>query len=309
MRVFMFPGQGSQYVGMGKAAYEASQKAREVFTTAEEITGLPIKKLCFEGPLEELTRTLNLQPALTAVNLAIFEALKERGFEGEIFCGHSLGEYSALYASGITSLEDTFRLVLKRGELMEEAAQRFPGEMYAVIGLSKEKLEEIVKRARERGVVALANHNTPVQIVITGEKEAASLAARLAKEAGAKRVVKLKVSGAYHSPLMREAAEKFREFLKGIVFNKPSGHFFSNVSTHREEDPARIKALMGEQIESPVRWVEEIQNIFTFGGREFVEIGPKNVLSGLVKKILPAEDIRIYPLEDPNSLETNSLEK
>ncbi|NPA49006.1 MAG: ACP S-malonyltransferase [Thermodesulfobacteria bacterium] len=303
MRVFMFPGQGSQYVGMGKAAYESSEAARKVFEIAEEITRIPLRKLCFEGPLEDLTRTLNLQPALTAVNLAVFHALEERNFGAEIFCGHSLGEYSALYASGVISLEDTFRLVLRRGELMEEAARRFPGEMYAVIGLPREKLEEIVARAQERGVVALANHNSPVQIVITGEKEAAGLAAKLAKEAGAKRVVKLKVSGAYHSPLMKEAAREFQKLLNEIPFQKPQKHFFSNVSAQREEDPSRIRDLMGKQIESPVRWVEEIENIFAFGGREFVEVGPKNVLAGLVKKILPSEEISVRTIEDPKLLE------
>ena len=299
MRVFMFPGQGSQYVGMGKGVYEASSSARRVFEVAEEITSLPIRELCFEGPLEELTRTLHLQPALTAVNLAVYEALKDKGLEPQIVCGHSLGEYSALYAAGIISLEDTFRLVLKRGELMEREAKRRPGAMYAVIGLARERLEEIVKKAQEKGIVSLANHNTPVQIVITGEEEAVSFAAELAREAGAKRVVRLKVSGGYHSPLMAEAARDFRVFLEEVPFSPPKKHFFSNVSAKREEDPARLKELMGEQIESPVRWVEEIENIYAFGGREFVEVGPKNVLSGLVKKILPTEGVKIAAVEIP----------
>ncbi|AEH44014.1 malonyl CoA-acyl carrier protein transacylase [Thermodesulfatator indicus DSM 15286] len=298
MRVFMFPGQGSQYVGMGKAAYDNFSEAKRVFEVAEKVTGLPIKKLCFEGPMEELTRTFNLQPALTAVNLAIYEALKAQNFEPEIVCGHSLGEYSALYSAGIVSLEDVFRLVLKRGELMEREAQRRPGEMYAVIGLSRQKLEEILLKAREKGIVALANHNTPVQIVITGEKEATSYAAGLAKEAGA-RVVKLKVSGAYHSPLMAQAAEDFKTFLKEIPFHSPQKIFFSNVSARAEEDPNEIKKLMGEQIESPVRWVEEIENIFAAGGRDFIEVGPKTVLTGLVKKILPVEKISLRNVENP----------
>ncbi|OAG27837.1 ACP S-malonyltransferase [Thermodesulfatator autotrophicus] len=298
MRVFMFPGQGSQYVGMGKAAYESSAEAKRVFEIAEKITGLPIRKLCFEGPLEELTRTLNLQPALTAVNLAIYEALQEKNFFPDIVCGHSLGEYSALYAAGIVSLEDVFRLVLKRGELMEREAERNPGEMYAVIGLSREKLEELLLKAQTKGTVTLANHNTPVQIVITGEKEAASYAAFLAKEAGA-RVVKLKVSGAYHSPLMAQAARDFKAFLREIPFNPPQRIFFSNVSAKREDDPKKIKELMGEQIESPVRWVEEIENIFAAGGREFVEVGPKTVLTGLVKKILPLQEVSLRNIENP----------
>ncbi len=303
MRVFMFPGQGSQYVGMGQSVYAVSEAARRVFEIAEEITGLPVRKLCFEGPLEELTRTLYLQPALTAVNLAVFSALQEKGFEPEIVCGHSLGEYSALFAAGIISLEDTFRLVLKRGELMEEAAQKYPGAMYAVIGLDRAKLEEIVAQAQVKGLVALANHNTPEQLVITGETEATAHAAELAKKAGAKRVVKLKVSGGYHSPLMKEAAQAFKTFLKDIPFSAPKKHFFSNVSAEKEEDPERIKELMGQQIESPVRWVEEIQNIYAFGGREFVEVGPRNVLTGLVKKILPGK-VRLITIEDPKTLES-----
>ncbi|WP_456370274.1 ACP S-malonyltransferase [Thermodesulfatator atlanticus] len=302
MRVFMFPGQGSQYVGMGKAAYEKSQAAQKVFLVAEEITGLPIRELCFEGPLSELTRTLNLQPALTAVNLAVLEALRAKNIDADICCGHSLGEYSALYAAGIVSLEDVFRLVMKRGELMEQAAEKFPGEMYAVIGLKREILEELLKKAQEKGIVTLANHNTPEQIVITGEKEAATLAASLAKEAGA-RVVKLKVSGAYHSPLMAEAAQEFKNFLKDIPFAPPQKRFFSNVSAKEEKDPAKIKELMGKQIESPVRWVEETQNIFAAGGREFIEIGPKTVLCGLIKKILPPEQIVINAIEDPEKID------
>ncbi len=298
MRVFMFPGQGSQYVGMGKAAYEASAKAQEVFHLAEDICQLPIRKLCFEGPLSELTRTFHLQPALTAVNIAVFEALKEKGVEPVFVCGHSLGEYAALYAAQVVSLEDTFRLVLKRGELMEKAAETRPGAMYAVIGLSREKLAEIIDQVRDKGVVALANHNTPEQIVITGEEEAVSAAAEAAKQAGA-RVVRLKVSGAYHSPLMAEAAEEFRAFLEGIPFSPPSHRFFSNVTASEVKEAEEIKRLMGLQIESPVRWVEEIENIYAAGGQEFIEVGPKNVLTNLVKKILGGRAFSVCAVEDP----------
>ncbi len=298
MRVFMFPGQGSQYVGMGKAAYEASAKAKEVFALAEEVCRWSVKKLCFEGPLSELTRTLHLQPALTAVSIAVYEALKERGVESEIVCGHSLGEYAALYAAGVLSLEDTFRLVLKRGELMEKAAKSHPGAMFAVIGLERKKLEEIAAQAQEKGVVALANHNAPEQIVITGEEEAVCAAAEAAKEAGA-RVVRLKVSGAYHSPLMAEAAQEFRSFLEGITFSPPRKRFFSNVTAEEVSSPEEIKRLMGLQIERPVRWVEEIENIYAAGGREFIEVGPKNVLANLVKKILKGREFSTCSVENP----------
>ncbi len=306
MLVFLFPGQGSQYVGMGKAAFEVSKKAKEVFSVAEEITGLPIKRLCFEGPLSELTRTYYLQPALTAVNLAIYEALQEKGIIPEIVAGHSLGEYSALYAAQVVSLEDVFRLVLKRGELMEEAAKKRPGAMYAVIGLSRSLLEEIVYSVSEKGIVALANHNSPEQIVITGEEEATELAAQMAKEKGA-RVVRLKVSGAYHSPLMKEAAKEFSIFLESIPFNTPQKTIFFNVSASSTSHPDEIKALMGKQIESPVRWVEEIENIYQTGGRIFLEIGPKNVLTNLVKKILKGKSGYFSAIEDPKTVEIPSF--
>ncbi len=299
MLVFLFPGQGSQYVGMGKRALEASKRAQEVFHCAEEVTGLPLTQLCLEGPLSELTRTYYLQPALTAVNLAIYEALKEKGIVPEIVAGHSLGEYSALYAAGVVSLEDVFRLVLKRGELMEQAAEKSPGAMYAIIGLSHTILEEIVKLASEKGVAALANHNSPEQIVITGEEEPTELAARIAKERGA-RVVRLKVSGAYHSPLMREAAREFSSFLEFVSFNTPKKTIFFNVSASSANQPDEIKDLIAKQIESPVRWVEEIENIYQTGGRIFLEVGPKNVLTNLAKKILKGKSGYFVSVEDPS---------
>jgi [acyl-carrier-protein] S-malonyltransferase len=281
---------------MGRDVFESVAVARKVFETAEQITGLPLKRLCFEGPLEELTRTYHLQPALTAVNLAYLEALRERGEEAEIVCGHSLGEYSALYAAGVLSLEDVFRLVLKRGELMEREAERKPGAMYAVIGLARNLLEELVKEASSKGVVALANHNAPDQIVITGEERATERVALLAKEKKA-RVVRLKVSGAYHSPLMAEAAREFASFLREITFLRPSKYFFSNVTASLVEDPEEIRELMGKQIQHPVRWVEEIEHIYEFGGRHFLEVGPKNVLTNLTKKILRGKEAVIEALE------------
>ncbi len=301
--VFLFPGQGSQYVGMGQVALEVSPRAKKVFTVAEEVTGLPLRRLCLEGPLSELTRTYHLQPALTAVNLAVYEALRERGVEPEMVAGHSLGEYSALYAAGVVGLEDVFRLVLKRGELMEREAERHPGAMYAVIGLPRSVLEEIVREASQKGIVALANHNSPEQIVITGEEEATSLAAELAKGKKA-RVVRLKVSGAYHSPLMAEAAKDFAAFLEEISFHPPKKTIFFNVSASSAADPKEIKALMGKQIESPVRWVEEVENIYQAGGRTFLEIGPKNVLTNLVKKILKGKEIRLAAIEDPQAIDS-----
>ncbi len=298
MLAFVFPGQGSQYVGMGKAALENSAKARQVFEVAEEVTKLPLRELCLEGPLTELTRTYNLQPALTAVNIAIYEAVREKGLEPEVVAGHSLGEYSALYAAGIVGLEDVFRLVLKRGELMEREAAKHPGAMYAVVGLAREILEDLVKQAQDKGVVALANHNSPEQIVITGEEEPTALVAQMAKEKGA-RAIRLKVSGAYHSPLMAEAARDFTQFLATIPFAPPKKAMFFNVSAAQASDPEEIKALMGRQIESPVRWVEEAEAMYAYGARTFVEIGPKNVLTNLLKKILSPGEVQLFAIEDP----------
>ncbi len=302
MLAFVFPGQGSQYVGMGQAALEDSAQARQVFEVAEEVTKLPLRRLCLEGPLSELTRTYNLQPALTAVNIAVYEAVREKGFEPEVVAGHSLGEYSALYAAGVVSLEDVFRLVLKRGELMEREANKRPGAMYAVIGLPREELEILVKQAQGKGIVALANHNSPEQIVITGEEEATALVAKMAKEKGA-RAIRLKVSGAYHSPLMAEAAQDFTKFLEEIPFAPPKKAMFFNVSASYTTNPEEIKRLMGQQIESPVRWVEEAEAMYQYGARTFVEIGPKNVLTNLLKKILPKGEVKLLALEDPKEVE------
>ncbi len=297
-RAVVFPGQGSQYVGMGRAVLESSPQAQKVFSIGEKISGLPLKRLCLEGPLSELTRTYHLQPALTAVNIAVWEALREKGLEADMVAGHSLGEYSALYAAGVLSLEDLFRVVLKRGELMEQAAQRHPGAMYAIIGLERPILEKLAQEAQNKGIVALANHNSPEQIVITGEEEATSFLAELAKAQGA-RVVRLKVSGAYHSPLMHEAAREFALFLESIPFAPPRITIFFNVSASSLANPAEIKDIMGQQMERPVRWVEEAEAMYEAGGREFIEVGPKNVLANLLKKIFKGREVEIKAVEDP----------
>ncbi len=297
-RAVVFPGQGSQYVGMGRAVLESSPQAQKVFSIGEKISGLPLKRLCLEGPLSELTRTYHLQPALTAVNIAVWEALREKGLEADMVAGHSLGEYSALYAAGVLSLEDLFRVVLKRGELMEQAAQRHPGAMYAIIGLERPILEKLAQEAQSKGIVALANHNSPEQIVITGEEEATSFLAELAKAQGA-RVVRLKVSGAYHSPLMHEAAREFALFLESIPFAPPKITIFFNVSASSLTNPTEIKDIMGQQMERPVRWVEEVEAMYEAGGREFIEVGPKNVLANLLKKIFKGREVEIKAVENP----------
>ena len=300
MLAVVFPGQGSQYVGMGKALYERYASVRELFGLAEEVCALPIKELCFEGPAGELTRTENLQPALTAVNLAVWRVFEEAGVKPAFLAGHSLGEYSALCAAGCLSVEDTFRLVKRRGEVMAQAAETAPGAMYAVIGLSRERLEEILSGIS--GQVFLANHNSPEQIVISGEQSATDEAAKKAKEVGAK-VVKLKVSGAFHSPLMTRAAEEFRKALAEANFGLPRIPVVFNVSAKTEGDPELIRKLMAEQILSPVRWVESVEFMYNNGVRVFIEAGPKRVLSGLINKILSDPEVLVLQAEKPEEIE------
>ncbi|MFH1090319.1 MAG: ACP S-malonyltransferase [Pseudomonadota bacterium] len=285
---FLFPGQGSQAVGMGQDFYQAYAWAQEIFDLADEATGKPISKLCFEGPLEELTRTVNLQPAITAVNLVCFRALSEKGLKPYAVAGHSLGEYSALAAAGVLAVEEALKLVNLRGELMQRDAERRPGAMQAVVGLSREEVESIVELARDHGVVVVANHNSPQQLVITGESEAVAAAAKLVKTKRG-RAVPLPVSGAWHSPLMEQAAADFASALEKTKFSAPSYPVYLNVTGAAETDPAAIKKAMARQIISPVRWCDIVENMAAAGVNAFVEVGPKNVLAGLVKKTLTAE--------------------
>ncbi|MBU2549171.1 MAG: ACP S-malonyltransferase [Proteobacteria bacterium] len=280
---FLFPGQGSQAVGMGGDFHEAYDWAREIFAMADEVTGKPITRLCFEGPLDELTRTVNLQPALTAVNLVCYRALVEQGLRPDVTAGHSLGEYAALAAAGVIDPADALRLVNRRGELMQRDADRRPGAMQAIMGLDRSEVEAIAEAARERGVVVVANHNSPRQVVITGESEAVAEAAGLVKAKGGK-AIPLAVSGAWHSPLMEDAAQEFAAELDAVEFRAPSTRIVLNVTAGEETDPAVLRAIMARQIISPVRWCETIERMLGGGIVDFVEVGPKKVLAGLVKK-------------------------
>ena len=298
---FVFPGQGSQYVGMGKTFLETVSDAAHVLSVAEEMTGLPLKKLCAEGPLEELTRVENLQPCLTAVEIICCMAAGDAGLKATAVAGHSLGEYPALWAAGVISLEDTFRLVHARGRLMKEAGDKNPGSMAAVVGLSRKELEELIVPLTKKGVLVLANHNSPDQIVVTGETDLVGDLCKKARAEGA-RAIPLKVSGAYHSPLMAEASGRFSEILDKISFFRPEIPIYSNVTARPESDPEKIKDLMKKQICSPVRWYEIVINMDRDGISNFIELGPKKVLGNLIRKCLPGKSVSVFQGEDPEGL-------
>ncbi len=302
-RAFLFPGQGSQYVGMGQEIHDQYPTAREVFDRAETLLDLPLRKLCFEGPLEELTLTRNLQPAVTAVNLAALAVLEDLGYRPAAVAGHSLGEYSALYAARVISLEYTLKLVKARGALMDQAAQKVPGAMAAVMGLSPEQLESILAGLQGQGAIGAANFNTPEQTVISGSQPLVEEARRRVTEQGGK-AVPLAVSGAWHSPLMGEALESFQKELAAVPFQPPQCSLYLNVTGNAVQDAGQIKEIMGRQMGSPVRWVNIVQQMRADGLTRFLEVGPKKVLLGLVKKCLPKEfAYTAFNVEDVKSLQ------
>jgi [acyl-carrier-protein] S-malonyltransferase len=254
--------------------------------------------------METLSLTENLQPAIAAVSLGCLEVLKVSGIQPAVSAGHSLGEYAALASAEAICSDDALRLVQKRGELMHREALANPGVMAAVVGLDLQAVEEIVALAKEDEVLAVANHNTADQVVITGQEGAVSRAIRLLKDRGGK-AIPLKVSGAWHSPLMGGAVEEFRGFMDRVHFSTPKSAIILNTAAEGGSDPERIKDIMARQLTSPVRWYEIVREILSQGITTFAEIGPKKVLAGLLKKIAPSETVlKIYNLEDQTSLRT-----
>ena len=285
----LFPGQGSQYLGMGQEFVGEDAECSNLMTMAENVCKLSLGTLCAEGPMEELTRATNLQPAITITNLICWQKFKkEFEVKGAVRCfaGHSLGEYSALCAAGVISPEDTMRLVSMRGALMEREGKKNPGGMRAVLGLNIKDIEEIIEGYEGNGVVTAANHNTPEQIVISGSAEGLDGVSKVIEEKGGK-IIPLNVSVANHSPLVAEAVPDFAEFMTGIDFKVPNIPVYFNVSAKKETEPQKMKEMMANQIASRVRWCEIIEAMLAEGVDTFIEIGPKTVLKGMIKKITP----------------------
>ncbi len=285
---FVFPGQGAQTVGMGRDLYDNSPAARAVFDVVDAACGVPVSLLCFHGPDEVLKDTANAQPALFAVAVAALAACREAGLEPAMAAGHSIGEYAALVAAGSLSVHEGARLVKARGEAMAQAAAHRPGAMAAVLGLDAKTVAECCREANPDGVVVPANLNAPGQIVISGEVAAVARASELLKLRGAKRVLPLAVSGAFHSPLMEVAVATLRGVLQLTDVSDPVLPIVQNVTADYARTGDEIKANLAAQVAGPVRWVETVERLAEDGAAAFVECGPGGVLAGLIKRIAPA---------------------
>ena len=290
MKAFVFPGQGAQYVGMGKPLFEKSPEAKKLFTQANEILGFAITDVMFEGPEEAQRQTKVTQPAVFLHSVILARLFPN--FKPDMVAGHSLGEFSALVASGALSFEDGLRLVSARAMAMQAACELEPSTMAAIIGLPDEKVEEICNGISE--IVVPANFNCPGQLVISGSMKGVEQACEALKAAGAKRALPLRVGGAFHSPLMEPARQKLAEAIEKTQFNKPLCPIYQNVDAKPHTDPAEIKANLVKQLTSPVRWTQIVRAMVADGAKAFVELGPGNVLQGLIKKTEPTAEVESF---------------
>ncbi len=299
--MIMFPGQGSQYVGMGKDFYENVEASKKVYETAEAVTGMDVKKLCFEEN-EQLNITEYTQIAMLATEAAIYAAVADKGVQADVFGGLSLGEYGALIASQVMSMEDAFRVVKYRGKYMQDA---YPigGAMSAVLGLDSETIAKVCEETE--GIVSIANYNCPGQIVISGEKDAVEKASLRLKEAGARRVIPLKVSGPFHSALLEDAGKKLKEVLNSADIQSPKTPYFSNVTGGyvKEASKETIVDLLERQVSSSVRWQQAVEQALQDGVTRFIEVGPGHTLSGFMKKINKDKEIQVINIEKLEDLD------
>lgn len=296
---FIFPGQGSQQVGMGLELAQNYAKAKSVFDKADTFLRRKLSQLCFEGPEAELKQTENTQLAILTCSVATLNVLTESGVSPKVVAGHSLGEYSALVASGVLDFSDALRLVSARAQFMAEAGKKQNGTMAAILGMEVEQLQNICEKVQ--GVVKIANYNCPGQLVISGEIDAVNKAVALAADKiGARRCRILPVSGAFHSPLMDSAKQKFQNVIDSVPFHQPKIDIAMNVTGELATDTERIKHLLFQQITEPVQWEKSLHTIHNTGIKDFVEVGPGKVLTGLVKRTLP--ESTAYNVEDVESL-------
>jgi [acyl-carrier-protein] S-malonyltransferase len=301
---FLFPGQGSQKVGMGKDLVERDPHLREFFARADEVLGLPLTRLCFEGPDAELVQTQNTQPAIFVVSMAILDVLRKSGLGAEAAAGHSLGEYGALVCAGVLEFEDALRLVRRRGELMAGVNARTPGAMAAVIGLSGDAVAEACRKAQAEtgGIVEPANYNTPQQTVISGQETAVVRAMALAQEAKAEKVVRLQVGAPFHCSLMGALQEEFAATLERYAFKDPAVPVVANVTGDYVRTAAAVKDALRRQVAGAVRWTDSINRLAADGFDTFVEVGPGRTLVGLNRQIQP--DLAGHSTGDGKRLDT-----
>ena len=301
---FIFPGQGSQTTGMGFDLYNNFESAKKVYQTADTVLNKSISKICFEGPDETLKQTINAQSAILATSIAALEALKEvsnNRIKATITAGHSLGEYGAMYCANVMDLNTTFTAIQKRADLMDEATKLKKGTMSAVLGLDTDTIQQCLNQVQNLGVAQIANYNDPTQTVITGEEAAILKANELIKEAGARKVIPLAVSGGFHSALMQSASEGFSEFVKNLNLNDATIPVVTNVDAKITTAKEDFRMKMPQQISSSVYWVQTIQLMLKEGVDTFIELGNGKVLAGLNRKICPAE-IKTYNVFDSQSL-------